>query len=177
MNLQPIFNKANDKLKNGFYIEALADFNTYINANPKKSPGAYINRGQCKLKLGDKKGAIEDYTTAISLNSMLSNAYFLRGETFASEGFFTEALRDFDKVLEIDPKDTIARGQRKLVIERLGIKSSNDVFVTIEIKSWQELQAHLGSFNSHWVFRGQTKASWTLSSSLERQKLKNPIAK
>ena len=38
----------------------------------------------------------------------------------------------------------------------------------IDLKSWSDFKSKVDSFKLEWIYRGQAKASWGLSSSLER---------
>jgi len=45
------------------------------------------------------------------------------------------------------------------------------MYKEIEYKSWNELKEFLSTFNSNWIFRGQSNYSWRLESSMDRVEL------
>jgi hypothetical protein len=46
---------------------------------------------------------------------------------------------------------------------------------TIRIRSWLDLRQRLSGFDRSWIFRGERRASWTLSTSLQRTETTNPV--
>lgn len=48
-----------------------------------------------------------------------------------------------------------------------------DIFEIITIKTWQELADNLSGLDSTWIFRGQEKSTWHLTTSLEREPFDN----
>jgi tetratricopeptide (TPR) repeat protein len=54
------------------------------------------------LKLLDL--AIADFSKAINLDRQSSEAYFMRGAAYRQKQQYQEALADFDRLIEIDPR-------------------------------------------------------------------------
>jgi len=79
-----------------------------------------------KFDKNDKIGAIEDFTKAIELNHLFSEAYFNRGWTFLFLPDYKKAIEDFDKVILLKSQlseDRIAdvfkyRGSAKLLLAK-----------------------------------------------------------
>jgi tetratricopeptide (TPR) repeat protein len=63
----------------------------------------YSNRGVALLRAGNAQGAIDDFSSAISLNTNFSRAYNNRGSVLSDFGKYDEALQDLDKAIEHDP--------------------------------------------------------------------------
>ena len=91
---------------NGFamserYGEALNDYCVAVKGidsipiNDRSS--VYYNRGNAKLELGDRLGAIEDYTQAIAIKPDHSEYYYNRGNAYLDLSRFAEASADYDK--------------------------------------------------------------------------------
>jgi len=51
---------------------------------------------------GDKKGAIEDFTTAIKLKPAYTDLYYRRGELETDLELCEQAINDFSKVIDED---------------------------------------------------------------------------
>lgn len=58
------------------------------------------NRGAARASEGDVKGAIEDYTHAISLDDSLAQAFSNRGNALTKLARYEDALTDYDRALE-----------------------------------------------------------------------------
>jgi tetratricopeptide (TPR) repeat protein len=80
----------------------------------------YVMRGTAKAQLYDNQGAIDDYTTAISLNPQLVLAYNNRGNLRQHFGDVDGAISDFSKVLEINPHSPIAYNNRAIIYTQIG---------------------------------------------------------
>ena len=65
----------------------------------------YYRRGWYKELSGDKEGAIEDYTSSITLNQNYAYVYMTRGELLMNEGETAAARKDFQKCIAIDTVD------------------------------------------------------------------------
>ena len=60
----------------------------------KELPSVYENRGWAKFELDDFDGAIEDFSSTLSINSRSAQAYFGRARAWAEKGDINMALRD-----------------------------------------------------------------------------------
>jgi protein O-mannosyl-transferase len=77
---------------------------------------AYEYRGDAKAKLGDKQGAIQDYSRAIDINPEYTEAFNNRGLEKFTLGDILGALNDFSKAIENNPLNADAflnRGNAK----------------------------------------------------------------
>ena len=63
--------------------------------------------------LKKNKEAVEDFTATLKLNDQYVDAYLYRGIVYADMGMKTEAGRDFDKVLLLDPENERAKKEVK----------------------------------------------------------------
>ena len=61
----------------------------------------YNNRGEAKSDLGNKKGAISDYDTAIRINPQFADAYALRGNAKSALGDKKGAIADYQIAAKI----------------------------------------------------------------------------
>lgn len=64
----------------------------------------YKMRGNYKADMGDREGALEDYTRAILVNPAYDTAYYNRGLIKYDIGDRDGELADYDKALSINPK-------------------------------------------------------------------------
>lgn len=88
------------------YRNALKDFDTAIEVDPKYQ-GAYIQRGEIHLKFGNYAQAEKDLNRFIELEKSLKiNAYMETARAYEEAEQFKEAIRDYSRAIEIDPKDT-----------------------------------------------------------------------
>ncbi|RLD19636.1 MAG: hypothetical protein DRI71_11515 [Bacteroidetes bacterium] len=86
------------------YKEALAQINLAIEEN-KSFYGYYLNRGNCKLLLGDFSNALTDYDYALYLEPSIPDSYFLRGQALDTLQKHELAIVDFTKAIDLNPKD------------------------------------------------------------------------
>lgn len=83
--------------------EALDEFYTSKNINPDYYP-AYIGTGDAYKKMGRLDQAVESYQSAIRLlNPSYASDRILRGNYFAQNHRYQDALKDYGDVLRIDP--------------------------------------------------------------------------
>ena len=64
---------------------------------------ACTNRGAAKSELGDSKGAIADYSKAISLDPRFAVAYANRAAERLQLEDFKGAIADWEKAVKLDP--------------------------------------------------------------------------
>ncbi|MTJ19335.1 tetratricopeptide repeat protein [Dolichospermum sp. UHCC 0299] len=102
------------------YKEAAAAINKAIELSPRAA--FYFNRGIGKSDLGDKQGAINDFTQAIKIDPNLAQAYnnrgFFKGELGDKQG----AINDYNQAIKIDPNLAQAYYNRGIVRAELGDK-------------------------------------------------------
>ena len=67
------------------------------------------NKAAASLKMGLQEKAIEDCTEAIELNPNYVKAILRRAQTYEDTDKPHEAMKDFEKVLELDPGNKEAR--------------------------------------------------------------------
>ncbi|OLP16104.1 hypothetical protein BST81_23045 [Leptolyngbya sp. 'hensonii'] len=76
---------------------------------------AYFNRATTRSELGDKQGAIADYTQVLQVNPKDDVAYNNRGLAYHSLNQKPEALADFAQALRINPYNAAAYCNRGLM--------------------------------------------------------------
>lgn len=96
----------------GRYRRALAAFDEAVRTRP--SAGAYANRGATRARLGDARGAIEDFTRALALEPDDPEVLFNRGNAHLAAGDPGAAEADFSRALELRPGWLLARFNRGL---------------------------------------------------------------
>jgi TonB family protein len=97
------------------YKAAIDDIDTAINIDPR-NPTPYVNR--CVINLYGWKEydkAIEDCSTAIRLSDKSSMAFNHRGYANEMKKNLTAAFADYNKALEIDPKNELAQSNLKRI--------------------------------------------------------------
>lgn len=84
---------------------SIADCNQVLLMDPTDA-FAYRNRGFARRQLGDIKGALEDYNTAIDLISGISQKFFIceRAEIKAELGKVKDGYKDLNELLSKDTK-------------------------------------------------------------------------
>ncbi|XP_029983651.1 tetratricopeptide repeat protein 32-like [Sphaeramia orbicularis] len=64
---------------------------------------AYNNRGQIKYLRVDFREAVEDFSSAIKVDSQFEIPFYNRGLVHYRLGFFDDAKSDFQRVLKLNP--------------------------------------------------------------------------
>lgn len=85
----------------GLLEECIDEMTLYIEAKPDDGRG-YYKRGWYKDNLKDFDGAIEDYTTSITLDPDYAYVYMSRGGLYLLKGQKNEARLDFEKAIQLD---------------------------------------------------------------------------
>jgi tetratricopeptide (TPR) repeat protein len=106
-----IYKIGEEKSNKGDFIEAIKDYTIAIEIeNPIYKDALksyYTSRGVAKQKVKDHRGAIDDYTKAISLVPKDSDhLYNARGSSKSLLKNYPDAILDFSKAIEINPKQS-----------------------------------------------------------------------
>ena len=102
-----LFDRALQESKDGDFIQAEKDWNSYLKDNPGDA-SALSNRGNIRLALGDPQGAIQDQTRAIEISPDDLDPYLNRGIAKEALQLWGEASNDYKYVLMNNPKDVSA---------------------------------------------------------------------
>lgn len=78
---------------------------------------AYYNRGQLLLKT-DKKHALDDFVSAVALDSEFIDAYFAIAVIQKDLGQYENAIKNLDKVIELEPHAVNAKALKKLIQQK-----------------------------------------------------------
>ncbi|KAK7133893.1 hypothetical protein R3I94_015675 [Phoxinus phoxinus] len=97
------FNNKNFKRAEEIYTQFIESCTKSRDCNALDLAIAYNNRGQVKYLRVDFYEAMDDYTSAIQINSQFEVPLYNRGLIHYRLGFFKEAERDFRRVLELNP--------------------------------------------------------------------------
>jgi tetratricopeptide (TPR) repeat protein len=96
-------------------------FWSYVIAKePNRFPIAYNNRGLAFQTMGQFGRAIQDYTTAITLNPVEYLAYRSRGIAYYEMGQLDRAIEDFTAAIMLRPTRADLYASRGLVFEAMG---------------------------------------------------------
>jgi tetratricopeptide (TPR) repeat protein len=90
-------------LDKGQYDQAISDFNTAIEINPKDAL-AYGLRGLAYREKGQYDQAISDYTTALEINPRDDGAYYNRGVAYYSKQEYNKSWDDIKKAQDLGYK-------------------------------------------------------------------------
>jgi tetratricopeptide (TPR) repeat protein len=92
------------------------------NVNLSNGAIAYNDRGVNRYQLGDKQGAISDFTQAINLNPNFAQPYYNRGATRNDLGDKQGAINDFSHFINFYPRNSLAYFNRGIAWHELGDK-------------------------------------------------------
>jgi len=95
----------------GRYAEALAAFDEAVRLAPG-SAAAYNNRAVARVRVGDARGAVGDYTRALELTPFDAGIMFNRGNAQAAVGNYRGAIADFTRAVELRPSYAAAYWNR-----------------------------------------------------------------
>jgi tetratricopeptide (TPR) repeat protein len=96
-------NRGVAKVGKGYLDDAIADFTSALNQNPK-FVDAFKNRGLAYKMQGAADEAIDDFNNAIRLNSNSPELYNLRGAALLDKLQFNRAIADFEKAISLNQK-------------------------------------------------------------------------
>lgn len=96
--------------------EAYENYSKAIEIN-KNMIDAYYNRGQLIYKTNPKQ-AIDDFVAAIALDSKFIEAYYSLAAVQKNLGQYEDAIKNLDKIIEIEPQAVNAKGLKKLILTK-----------------------------------------------------------
>jgi lipoprotein NlpI len=139
----------------GDFTRAMADFNEAIRLDPNYAP-AYFTRGRLSYLLGNNPAALDDFTRSIRLDAGDPAAYFNRGVSYYVIGGRTpDAVADFKKAAELNPKDAYAALWRDLAERRNNAPSHlAEAVKQLDMSVWPApvIRQFLGELNAEQVF-------------------------
>lgn len=109
------------------YAGAVAIYGDVLAYQPVDHIAAVIHmhRGMARFALGDRDGAVEDFSATIRLSPRTVRAYYYRGVVFRALEQGDRALADFSRCLEYDPYHVDARIARaRLYRDRSDIEAA-----------------------------------------------------
>jgi lipoprotein NlpI len=152
---QAVFSRGELYKSKGDFPQAMADMNEALRLDPNYAP-AYFSRGRLSYMLGNNPAAIEDFTKSITLGSDNAAAYFNRGVAYYVLGGRTaDAVADFKKAAELNPKDAYAALWRDLAERRNNAPSRlAEAAKQLDMTVWPApvIRHFLGELNAEQVF-------------------------
>jgi lipoprotein NlpI len=134
---------------------AMADMNESIRLDPNYAP-AYFTRGRLSYMMGNNPAALEDFTKSIKLDAEDATAYFNRGVAYYVVGGRTaDAVADFKKAAELNPKDAYAALWRELAERRNNAPSRlAEAVKQLDMTVWPApvIRQFLGELNAEQTF-------------------------
>jgi tetratricopeptide (TPR) repeat protein len=101
-------NRGNVFASLGRLKDALADFDTVIDADPNY-PDYYFDRAGVRRRVGDHAGALADFDEGIARTPAFWELHYNRGDLRAELGDVTGAIADFSRVIDLEPGELDAR--------------------------------------------------------------------
>jgi lipoprotein NlpI len=139
----------------GNLSRAMADMNDTLKLDPNYAL-AYFTRGRISYMLGNGPAALEDFGKALKLDADDSTAYFNRGVTYyVIGGRIPDAIADFKKASELNPKDAYAALWRDLAERRNNAPSHlAEAAKNLDMTVWPApvIQEFLGERNAEQTF-------------------------
>ena len=96
---------------------AISSYSKAIELN-KKMIDAYFNRGQILLKTEPKK-ALDDFVSAVALDPKFIDAYYSIAVIQRNLGQLEDAIKNLDKIIEIEPNAINAKALKKLILKNM----------------------------------------------------------
>ena len=95
---------------------AIDSYTEAININ-KNLIDAYYNRGQLLFNI-DISRALDDFVTAVALDPKFIDAYYSIAVIQKNMGDYHAALKNLDKIIEIEPNAVNAKALKKLILQK-----------------------------------------------------------
>ena len=94
-------------------------YNYYTRAieTNKKMTDAYYNRGQLNIKTKPRE-AMDDFASALALDPKFIDAYYSLAAVQKNLGLYKEAIKNLDKIIELEPQAVNAKALKKLILTK-----------------------------------------------------------
>jgi tetratricopeptide (TPR) repeat protein len=104
--------------------QAIDHFSKCLSLNPTNDQKQYslFYRGLAKYTLSDYKGALDDFTQALTVDDK-GFLYFIRSSAYEFMGSLPEALKDIEKAIELEPDDQQYKTNRANVLKKMELKN------------------------------------------------------
>jgi lipoprotein NlpI len=139
----------------GDLARAMSDMNDTVRLDPNYAL-AYFTRGRLSYMLGNNPAAIEDFGKAIKLDAEDPSGYFNRGVAYYAVGGRTaDAIADFKKAAELNPKDAYAALWRDLAERRNNAPSHlAEAVKQLDMTVWPApvIRHFLGELNAEQIY-------------------------
>lgn len=149
-NYRAINNRADYKVRNGMYREAIKDYTLALSLN-KSDVYALNGRAASSIYLGEFDNALEDLNKSLSILPAYVDAVLNRGVVYNNQGLLQLAQDDFEMVVKLEPQNI--KGNFYLAISYFSQK---------EFKKAIELFTHVYYLNSTYIdaiyYRGLANA-------------------
>ena len=96
--------------------EAYENYTKSLEIN-KNMIDAYYNRGRLIIKT-NPKGAMDDFASALALDNKFIDAYYALAAVQKNLGLYKEALKNLDKITELEPQAVNAKALKKLIMTK-----------------------------------------------------------
>ncbi len=106
-----LYNEGNSMLKAGNYVGAIDNYNKALDI--EKDYRIYYQRGVAQKKARKLEDAKNSFEECIKLKSDFSAAYNALGGVYFQMGKFTEAIKNFEKVLTLTNKESVTKKVKK----------------------------------------------------------------
>lgn len=128
LTIEEIIQQAEKQLQNREITKALENFKKVFEVLPKDAHIA-SQIGVCYFHLKDNTKALEYMNFAVQLEPEYSYRYSSRAYILAANNQIDDAIRDYNKCIEMDPEDSIAHNNLGLLLEQKGWqKQANESF-------------------------------------------------
>lgn len=110
------------------YADAIREYTAAIEVSPPAGANLHIyyaNRSAAKMGSKDYEGAAADARRSISLDPSFGKAYSRLGTALQQLGKFTEAVAAYEKALQLDPGNTVAKENLALCQTKLPRSSAS----------------------------------------------------
>nr|MDQ3023348.1 AAA family ATPase [bacterium] len=110
------------------YDSALDELEAYL-AQDAEYPAALRKQAECYFQLGRSLDALKVYSRLVEIEPENAEYLVQRARTYDSLDLYEEALRDADRVLQLDPGNIDARQLRQgLTMRRQGFGMEDDIY-------------------------------------------------
>jgi tetratricopeptide (TPR) repeat protein len=151
----PRFTRGEVYKSRGDFARAMTDMNEAIRLDPNYAP-AYFTRGRLSYMQGNSPAAIEDFNKTIKLDPDDAASFFNRGVAYyVLGGRSADAVADFKKAAEFNPKDAYAALWRDLAERRNGSPSRlAEAAKQLDMTVWPApvVRHFLGELNAEQTF-------------------------